>query len=127
MNNVKELLPIGSVIVLKEGTKKLMIFGLKQRDADTDVEYDYIGVIYPEGNIGTGGQFFFNHRDIEEVFFTGYKDEEHENFIDRLYAYYEGETISEIEKLEEMPEVDEDFQEYEEMPETDENTDENKE
>ena len=35
MNNVKELLPIGSVVVLKGGEKKLMIFGIKQTDQET--------------------------------------------------------------------------------------------
>ena len=31
-NNIRELLPIGSVVLLKEGTKKAMIFGIKQTD-----------------------------------------------------------------------------------------------
>ena len=60
MNNVKELLPIGSVVILREGQKRLMTFGIKQQDMRTGTEYDYLGVIYPEGNIGQGGQFFFN-------------------------------------------------------------------
>jgi len=68
MNNVKELLPIGSVVILREGQKRLMTFGIKQQDMRTGTEYDYLGVIYPEGNIGQGGQFFFNHADIEQVF-----------------------------------------------------------
>ncbi len=89
MNNVKELLPIGSVVVLEGGEKKLMVFGIKQTDADAGRDYDYIGVIYPEGNIGPGGQFFFNHEDIKEVFFRGYSDEERELFVERLYRHFE--------------------------------------
>ena len=65
---VKNLLPIGSVVLLKDGTKRLMIFGIKQTDNSTNIEYDYIGVLYPEGNIGENGQFLFNHEDIQNVY-----------------------------------------------------------
>ena len=81
---VKELLPIGSVVLLKNGTKRLMIFGIKQTDNDSKIEYDYIGVLYPEGNIGEGGQFLFNHSDIQKVFFKGYEDEERGEFLEKL-------------------------------------------
>ena len=37
---MKELLPIGSVVLLKEGQKKLMIFGIKQMDSEVLEEYD---------------------------------------------------------------------------------------
>lgn len=90
-NNVKELLPIGSVVILKEANKKAMIYGVKQINSATDIEYDYIGVVYPEGNMGDGTQFFFNHDVIEEVFFRGYEDEEREAFIERLAEYYDQE------------------------------------
>ena len=30
--NIKDLLPVGSVILLKGATKKMMIFGIKQLD-----------------------------------------------------------------------------------------------
>lgn len=86
---IKDLLPIGSVVLLKEGKKKLMTFGVKQTDSNTKKEYDYIGVLYPEGNIGDGGQFLFNHDDIDEVFFNGYEDEERDTFIDNLAKYYD--------------------------------------
>lgn len=88
-NNVRELLPIGSVVILKEASKKAMIYGIKQINTATDIEYDYIGVIYPEGNMGDGTQFFFNHDAIEEIFFRGFEDEERELFIERLADYYD--------------------------------------
>lgn len=88
-NNVKELLPIGSVVILKEASKKAMIYGIKQTNTATDIEYDYIGVIYPEGNMGDGTQFFFNHDAIEEIFFRGFEDEERALFIERLADYYD--------------------------------------
>lgn len=86
---IQELLPIGSVVLLKEGEKRLMIYGVKQRDQETQTEYDYIGVVYPEGNMGQGTQFLFDHEQIEEIYFKGFEDEEREGFIQRLADFYE--------------------------------------
>lgn len=86
--DIKELLPIGSVVLLEGGKKRVMIYGIKQTDQDTQEEYDYIGVVYPEGNMGQGTQFLFNHDKIVEVFFKGYNDEERQDFIQRLADYY---------------------------------------
>ena len=48
-NNVRELLPIGTVVLLEGATKKAMIYGVKQIDRSTDTEYDYLGVVYGRG------------------------------------------------------------------------------
>lgn len=88
-NNIRELLPIGSVVLLKEGKKKAMIFGIKQTDKASGKEYDYIGVVYPEGNLGEQLQFFFQHENIDQVFFRGYEDEDRSSFIEKLAAYYD--------------------------------------
>lgn len=88
---IKDLLPIGSVVLLNNGRKKVMIFGIKQtheNDEKVTIEYDYIGVLYPEGNIGAKYQFLFNQQDISEVFFRGYEDEERESFINKLSEVY---------------------------------------
>lgn len=85
---MKELLPIGSIVLLEEGTKRLMIYGIKQIESETREEYDYIGVVYPEGNMGEGTQFLFNHENIREVCFVGYKDEEWSEFMEKLSEYY---------------------------------------
>ena len=85
---IKNLLPIGSVVLLKNGTKRVMIFGIKQTDNETGIEYDYISVLYPEGNVGEVGQYLFNHSDIAEIYFRGYEDEEREGFIEALDNYY---------------------------------------
>ncbi len=88
--DIKNLLPIGSVVLLKNGKKRLMIFGVKQSNGKTGIEYDYIGVLYPEGNMGTESQVLFNQPDIEKVFFRGYEDEDRKTFLDRLAAFYAG-------------------------------------
>lgn len=86
--DIQELLPIGSVVLLQDGEKRVMIYGVKQRDTETDTEYDYIGVVYPEGNMGKGTQFLFNHEQVVKVFFKGYEDEERADFIQRLADFY---------------------------------------
>lgn len=72
-------------MLLKEGTKRLMIYGRKQRlvegiDSEgkqiSDVMFDYIGVPYPEGYMNQEYTYVFNHSDIDAVIFTGYTDDE---------------------------------------------------
>ena len=87
--NIKELLPIGTVVLLKNGKKRLMIAGIKQMDTeDTSKEYDYYGVMYPEGHVGENFQYLFNHEDIAEIYFKGFEDEERERFLDQLAKIY---------------------------------------
>ncbi len=87
---ITNLLPIGSIVCLKGGEKRLMIFGIKQVSPDDmQVEYDYVGVCYPEGNMGVQTQYLFNHQDIEEITVRGYEDEERINFIENLGQIYQ--------------------------------------
>ena len=87
---IKDLLPIGSIVLLKDGEKRLMISGIMQSDASGDgQEYDYLGVLYPEGHIGEQFQYLFNHEDIQEIFFRGFEDEERRDFLEKLANLYE--------------------------------------
>ena len=44
------VLPIGSVVLLKNSTKKLMIMGFAQVAAENQEKvYDYVGCVFPEG------------------------------------------------------------------------------
>ena len=89
-----ELLPIGSVVLLHGAQKRLMIYGVGQEDMTNKITYDYIGVAYPEGNMGEGTQFLFNHGDIEEICFRGFEDEEREKFITAVQQMYDANQIS---------------------------------
>ena len=88
MKNVSELLPIGSVVLLKEGTKRIMITGMLQTARSEETEeatsYDYIGVLYPEGYIGQERMFLFDHDAIEKVYFTGFDDFERTRLLARI-------------------------------------------
>ena len=81
----KELLPIGSVVLLMGGIRKLMITGIKVSTPEQeDTMFDYIGVLYPEGFMGEVGNFMFNHSDISDVIFKGYSNPERDVFINFL-------------------------------------------
>lgn len=86
---IKDFLPIGSIVLLKDGEKRLMINGIMQTDTGgTRKNYDYMGVLYPEGHIGEGFQYLFNHEDINEVLFRGFEDAEREEFLKKLASLY---------------------------------------
>ena len=74
---MNRILPIGSVVLIDEGTKPLMIFGYLQAALQDESDtVDYIGVPYPEGNMNALMQFGFQMTDIREVLFEGYRTEE---------------------------------------------------
>lgn len=54
--------------------KPIMIFGYLQKSGlGNGKVIDYVGVPYPEGNIGPQAQIGFQRYDITEVVFTGYE------------------------------------------------------
>lgn len=78
---VEKILPIGSVVLLKNGTKKLVITGIKPVVTnEPQTVYDYIGVLYPEGYLGKENNYLFYHTDITDVIFEGYKNPEWDEF-----------------------------------------------
>ena len=72
----KNLLPIGSVVLLRGGEKRLMICGRIQTRAGSDKVYDYSACLYPEGITGPAGMYFFDREAVETVFFIGFQDKE---------------------------------------------------
>lgn len=84
----KHLLPIGSVVMLEGGEKRIMICGRIQTRSGDDTIYDYSACYYPEGIVGSDSIFFFNHSAIEKIYFLGFQDAEefayHQNVLDRL-------------------------------------------
>ena len=72
----KDLLPIGSVVLLKCGEKRLMICGRIQAKAGENEIYDYSACYYPQGIVDPTSMFFFNRDAIDRVFFLGFQDAE---------------------------------------------------
>lgn len=86
MNEIAEkYLPIGSVVLLKGGEKRIMITGFASISPDTgDRIFDYSGCIFPEGFISYNQVCVFDHSQINKVFYKGLEDEEQKKFNDLL-------------------------------------------
>lgn len=79
---MKNFLPIGSVVLLKDASKRLMICGRIQMRTDKGERklYDYCGCLYPEGMLDPERTFLFNNEDIDKLFYMGMQDEEEFKF-----------------------------------------------
>lgn len=81
----EKYLPVGTVLLLKGGTKKIMITGFCSvpKNDNTKV-YDYSGCLYPEGVISSEEMCLFNHEQIENIYHMGYESEEEKTFNEKL-------------------------------------------
>ncbi len=76
----EKFLPIGSVVLLKEATKRIMITGYCSTVPEQpNVTYDYTGVLFPEGNLAGDDIALFNHEQIASIPHVGLEDEEFKN------------------------------------------------
>jgi len=82
--NELNLLPLGSIVILKGGEKKLMIYGRCQIAAESKSEFDYVACLWPEGNLDVEHMYLFNHSDIAIVVHRGYSDDEDTAFLEAL-------------------------------------------
>ncbi|QXE01474.1 DUF4176 domain-containing protein [Terribacillus sp. DMT04] len=75
------MLPIGSIVYLKEGTSKLMILNrgpIIELDGNQKL-FDYSACVYPVGLVHDN-VLYFNKENIDEVLFEGFKDSDEERF-----------------------------------------------
>lgn len=92
--NLKKYLDLGSIILLKNDKKKLMIIGYTN-----NTENDYYGVLYPEGLIEKNIVFLINHTDIKEIIFFGYHTPISEMFLKKLNGHNINNIFSKIELI----------------------------
>ena len=76
----KKFLPIGTVVMLENGKKRIMITGFCQKEASQkeDKIWDYNGCLYPEGILYSNQSLLFDHSQIKEVYFKGLEDDDEE-------------------------------------------------
>lgn len=80
------MLPLGSVVLLKGAKKRVMICGRVLTRAGEDKIYDYCACYFPEGIVGSSSMIFFDTDSIDRVFFLGYKDIEEQNFSEKVLS-----------------------------------------
>lgn len=81
---MKYILPIGTVVRLTGGEKRLMIIGYFPQMTSGGKIYDFIGCLYPEGFLDADNFFMFNMSDIEKVDFVGFVDTEGQVYIELI-------------------------------------------
>lgn len=82
------MLPIGSIVYLKDGSRKIMILNrgaFLEKDGEKTI-FDYSGCIYPVG-LDAEQILYFNDENVDKVIFEGFKDEE-ENRYQELYKQW---------------------------------------
>jgi len=85
MEKGEKFLPIGTVVMLKGGTKRLMILGFcAVSGSNKEKIYDYSGCLYPEGLLSSEQVALFDHEQIENIYHIGFIDEETKNFKQKL-------------------------------------------
>lgn len=76
----KSLLPLGSVVLLKDSNKRIMIVGRVQKNAATGKVWDYSACLYPEGILDPDKLYLFNHEQILAIYSLGYQDSDEFRF-----------------------------------------------
>ena len=86
----EKYLPVGSVVLLQNGTKRVMVNGFCAIDPKEPTKmYDYSGVLFPEGSLSSDQALLFDHSQIVRVDHIGLKDEEESAFKVKLTALVE--------------------------------------
>lgn len=83
-------LPIGSIVMLKGGSKEAMITSycvISKEKGNT--LYEYGGCTYPEGILDASVTLVFNHDQIDKIVFMGYETEDQKRYSEILDKNYD--------------------------------------
>ena len=79
------ILPIGSIVLLKDSNRALMVVGqCTSKEEDDSVIYDYVGVLYPDGFEDPDNLYMFNKENIGRVYYIGHVDEKSRDFLPKM-------------------------------------------
>lgn len=97
----EKFLPIGTVVMLKGATKRLMIAGFcafenGEEEKEERKIWDYSGCLYPEGFLQSNQTCLFDHEQIAEIYHLGLsEDNEEKEFKEQLNKFIEETNNSE--------------------------------
>ncbi len=83
----EKFLPIGTVVLLKDGNKKVMITSyliFSTGNSENKKMFDYGACTFPEGIIESDYAVAFNHEEIKEIVHMGHEDEDQKNLNELL-------------------------------------------
>ena len=81
----EKYLPIGTVVMLEKGYKRVMITGYKCFEKNNRSNlYDYSGCLYPEGIVSSNNSLLFNHDQIIQVYHLGFINDSFKSYNMKL-------------------------------------------
>lgn len=87
-----KFLPIGTIVILKNGTKKIMITSYLvitgSKEKEEKKMFDYGGYPYPVGMLDSSYALGFNHDQIDKVIHMGHVDNDHKELSDLMNKNY---------------------------------------
>lgn len=84
----EKYLPVGTVVMLKGGKKRVMITGFCSIAQEQEGKiFDYSGCLYPEGYLSANQVCLFDHEQIDKVYHLGLVDEEEKAFKVKLEGF----------------------------------------
>lgn len=93
--NTEKFLPIGTVCILKNAKKRVMITGFAAKGKETgDKMFDYMGCLYPEGVLSSDKNLLFDHDQIDKIFYMGYVDDEQKQLMIKLKSMLSGVEVN---------------------------------
>ena len=91
----EKYLPVGTVVLLKNGSKRIMINGFCTMDSNQPEKvFDYSGVLFPEGSLSSDQTLLFDHNQIIRVDHMGLEDEEEKEFKVKLVELLNSQNVS---------------------------------
>lgn len=81
--NKEEILPLGTVVTLKNGDESALMIvarGSIVENNREEVYFDYGAVLIPQGMLAPEAVYFFNKDNVETIIFEGFKNEQEIEF-----------------------------------------------
>ncbi len=82
-----KLLPIGTVVSIKGGTKKVMITGYYSQNVGDSKIYTYNGCIFPEGFM-ENTFLLFDQPEIDEIIYKGLENDDYDKYVEKVDGNY---------------------------------------
>ena len=81
---ITEVLPLGTVVLLKDATRYVVVIGYSMIEHGEKKVWDYLGCPYPVGVVSSDSNLLFDKEQIDKIVHRGFSDEEGEEFRNQI-------------------------------------------
>lgn len=82
----KKWLPLGTSVLLKNGTQPIMIVGRYQQNKEGQI-FDYSGVLNPQGFENAQSMYLFNESKIDKILFESQPTQYENEYVNQLNEF----------------------------------------